>query len=309
MIAGRRRRPGLDLGRRRKPRVALWAVLLVVLAIVIGEVTADVVNSGGTSAEVAAKSYAAAVVPIIEESTTLRLWLTDVRHHAGKLGRLGVETALGRLVTGTHNLERQLANLGIAPPSQRAGRLLSDVLTRRATAARLVMGGVSPRHRPVPPDATGATAILAQAGAEMAGSDRDYARFVSTLPPYVRRTVSLPSTALGRSSGVDDGRPRRLRHLAQPVGVAAHSPVARDRGHLARATGAAHRRAAGGRRLQHDHLNHHHLDNDPAWHGDQFEPARGDHHFHPLHRHVVDDDDHLQVPPAGSAPACSRQAG
>lgn len=173
--------------------MAVWAVLLVLVAIVAGEVTADVVNSGGPSAEVAAKSYAAAVVPIIEESTTLRLWLTDVRQHAGKLGRLGVETALGRLVSGTHNLELQLANLGIAPPSERAGRLLSDVLARRATAARLVMGGVALAIGPSR-DATGATAILAHAGAEMAGSDGDYARFVSALPPYARRPVSLPSS-------------------------------------------------------------------------------------------------------------------
>ncbi len=193
MIPGRRH-AGLDLGRRRRPRFALWGALLLVVAIVIGEVTADVVNSGGRSAEVAAKSYAAGVVPIIEESTTLRLWLTDVRRNAVRLGRLGVETALGRLVAGTHNLELQLASLGIPPPGPRTARLLSDVLTGRATAARLVTEGVALAIGPSR-DVPGATATLVRAGAAMAGSDGDYSRFLSSLPSYVRRSVSMPSSA------------------------------------------------------------------------------------------------------------------
>jgi hypothetical protein len=190
-VTAGRRRPELDFGRRPRPHFALWGAICLVIAVVIGEVTADVVNSGARSAEMTAKSYAAGVVPIIEESTALRLWLADVREHAVRLGRLGVETALGRLVSGSRNLELQLANLGIPPPSPLAARLLSDVLARRATAARLVLGGVALAVGPSR-DVPGATAILVRAGAAMAGSDGDYARFLSSLPPYVRRSVSLP---------------------------------------------------------------------------------------------------------------------
>ena len=132
MIAGRRRRSGLDLGRHPRRRWVAWAIFGLVGAIVIGEVAADIVNSGPPAADVAARSYAAAVVPIIEESTALRLWLTDVRQNAPKLGRLGLETALGRLVAGARNLQYQAANLGIPAPSRRSARLLSDVLASHA---------------------------------------------------------------------------------------------------------------------------------------------------------------------------------
>jgi hypothetical protein len=166
---------------------------VLVAAVVVGEVTADVVNSGPPAADVAARSYAAAVVPIIEESTALRLWLTDVRQHAVRLGRLGVETALGRLVAGAHNLEYQATNLGIPPPSPRCARLLAEVLGTRATAARLVMGGVALAIGPSR-DVTGATATLLRAGDDLAGSDGDYSRFVSSLPRRARRSVPLPSS-------------------------------------------------------------------------------------------------------------------
>src|SRR5487761_1285928 len=138
-----RRRPGLQPGHRSTSKVAGWVALAAVLAIVIGEVTADVVDSGGSAPIMQARTFATAVVPLVEESNVLASWLADVHTDPVKLGRAGIESALGRLVTGCSDLQVQLTNLGIPAPSLASSRLISSTFSLRTLAAREVTGGIS----------------------------------------------------------------------------------------------------------------------------------------------------------------------
>ena len=157
MFGALRRRRGLQVARRSKGRVAAWIATVVVAAIVIGEVAADVVNSSGPASVMSDRTYAAAVVPIIDESTALLPWLTDVRTKPVSLGRAGIESALGHLVSGSANVELQLAQLGIAPPSARAGYAQLIIAYARA-------------NEPVTIDGEGTSTLLITEGGVDAGA-------------------------------------------------------------------------------------------------------------------------------------------
>ncbi|MGD0594683.1 MAG: hypothetical protein ABSB54_13500, partial [Acidimicrobiales bacterium] len=193
MFGALRRRRGLQVARRSKGRIATLAAVAVVIVIVIGEVTADVVNSSGPSSVMSDRTYAAAVVPIIDESTELLPWLTDVRTRPVSLGRAGIESALGRLLSGSMDVQQQLAQLDIAPPSARAGGYLADALAARTRAARAVTGGIAQAIA-----RTGslqqATASLLSAASDLQRSDLDYTRFIVSLPSYVTHYVALPAS-------------------------------------------------------------------------------------------------------------------
>lgn len=143
MIARFRRRSGLPTN-RRSPRVAITvAVVVVIVAIAIGEVTADVVNSAAPATLMQERSYVAAIVPVIDESTALEPWLTEVRDRAPQLGRQGLFAALARLVSGSVDVEQQLSAVGIPSPSERTARLLAAVFANRSLAARTLLGAVT----------------------------------------------------------------------------------------------------------------------------------------------------------------------
>ncbi len=193
MFGALRRRPRLQVAHRSRGRVAFLAGLGLVIAIVIGEVTADVVNSAGPASVMSGRTYAVAVVPIIDESTALLPWLTDVRTHTLSLGRLGIESALGRLVTGSTDVQQQLVNLGVPAPSRRSAGLLSSVFSERTAGARAVAGGIALAIGP-DPDAKGASADLLAAAADIQRSDADYRKFVGSLPGYITEVVGLPAS-------------------------------------------------------------------------------------------------------------------
>src|ERR1039458_507683 len=111
MFGVSRHRPGLQVARRSKRRIVAVIAGVVVAAIVIGEVAADVVDSSGPASVMGDRTYATAVIPLIDESTSLVAWLKDAREQAPRLGRLGVDTALGRLVAGSSQVQEQLAPL------------------------------------------------------------------------------------------------------------------------------------------------------------------------------------------------------
>jgi len=214
------------------------AGVCLVVAIVIGEVTADVVNSAGPASVMSDRTYAVAVVPIIDESTSLLPWLTDVRTHTLSLGRLGIESALGRLVTGSTDLQQQLANLGIPAPSTRTARLLTSVFATRTAGARAVAGGIALAIGPNQSSKL-ASARLMTAAADIERSDSDYRQFVASLPSYVTRYVALPasqwyqsdqwsSSAVGQFATLLDSTPAlRVRESLVILAVALSPPALR----------------------------------------------------------------------------------
>ena len=200
MLGRLRRRPVLHAGRRSPRRIVGWCVLAAALAIVIGEVTADVVSSSDSVATMQARTFAAAVAPIADESTALRFWITEVRRDPLQLGRDGITAALGRLVTECTQVLQQFETLGIAPPSPAPGRLFDSVLRLRLRAAEAFSGTVAVALGPdatVPAVATRLDAV----GRVFALSDGRYRRFLTALPSVARRSARLrPSVWAGSAN-------------------------------------------------------------------------------------------------------------
>jgi hypothetical protein len=199
MLARLRRRPGLATARRSRRALVTAAAVIVVLAIAIGEVAADVVNSATPATLMQARSYIAAVVPVIDESTALVPWLREIRDEAPKLGRQGLLNALGRLVTGSANVQNQLATVGIPPVSRSSNELLTDAFGERSLAARTLSGAIALALDGSAGVGTGAALALSHmeaAAREVRRSDEEYVSFVRSVPPKVRRdTVALPSSS------------------------------------------------------------------------------------------------------------------
>lgn len=198
MLARLRRRSGMQPTRRSWRAVVAAVVGLLVVALVVGEVANDVVDSSRPVDLMEQRSYVAAVVPVIDESTALVPWLEAVRTRPASLGRDGLEAALGRLVSGALDVRQQLTGLGIPPPTAPAGAALDEVVADRLRAARDLAAGVGL----VLSGSPGAEADdrLAEAGRAILASDVEYTHFASLLPRRVRRhTARLPHSSWAAS--------------------------------------------------------------------------------------------------------------
>ena len=256
MTAGKRR-GSFPSARRSTRRVVLVIVGVVVFAIVVAEVAADVVNSGAIAARVAAQTYVAEVVPVIDESSMLAATMSLVRNGTGSLDRTGLEADLGRLVAGTSASVAELGTLGVAAPISRSAQLLKATLTDRADAARTLTGAIELAIGPaasaggsavsalpasvVRARARAATLII-NAGGELMSSDRDYRSFVTSLPRSsksdrlpVSKWVTQPAlwgaapvtTWVAQLSG---GAKLRIHEVLSIVAVTVQPPVVRITG-------------------------------------------------------------------------------
>ena len=218
-------------------------VVLVVLAVIIAEVAADVVDAGRRAAGVTAQTYVAEVIPVIDESTVLASTMRLVRKDATSFNRRVLEQALGGLVAGTSDNLRQLQTLGVPAPTARAQQLLEATLTERADGARMLTGGIALATGPSAVAARSkATTLIVGAGKVLMLSDRDYRSFVLSLPP-ISRSGRLPaSTWVGDPPSWSTGRvtswvsllssrPRlQIRQRLTIVAVTVEPPVVRITG-------------------------------------------------------------------------------
>ena len=200
------RRGSLPSTRRPTRRVVFAIAAVVVFAIVVAQVAADVVNSGGLAGRVAAQTYVAEVIPVIDESTMLASTMHLVRDGTGSLDRTNLDADLGSLIAGTSENLAQLGTLGVRAPTPRSQQLLQATLAARAGASRTLAGAIalavgptasSPSSGsssssgpggPTPPISVvraraEAATLITRAGKELAASDGDYRSFVSSLPP------------------------------------------------------------------------------------------------------------------------------
>ncbi|MGH9294055.1 MAG: hypothetical protein ACRD0B_01885 [Acidimicrobiales bacterium] len=241
MSGGFRRRLGLQARRRSPRRLVAFLVVAVVISIVVGEVTSDVVSSSKAASVMHARTYAAAVAPIMDESTALSGFITDLRRHPLALGREGIATALGRLVEGSEDVRHQLFSLALAAPTQRSERLLASVFSLRAEAARHLTGAIYAAIGPL--HSAGRSARMLRAVAtEIRRSDDRYRRFGRTLPGDVRRDDPLPASswkasadwsarALSRyASELAGARSLRLTRALSIVAVSLSPPALRITG-------------------------------------------------------------------------------
>jgi hypothetical protein len=159
-------------------------VAVFVLAVILAEIAADVVDSRQTAGRVVAATYVSEVIPVIDDSTMLSSTMHLVRDRAGSLGRAGLERALGDLVEGAAANLAQLASLGIPAPSARSARLLKAVLEDRASGSRDLAGAVALAIGPGggPQVLAEASSRVVDAGKELIAADDGYRTFVSSLP-------------------------------------------------------------------------------------------------------------------------------
>ncbi|MGP8163650.1 MAG: hypothetical protein ACLQAN_07775 [Acidimicrobiales bacterium] len=199
------RRGTFPSARRPTRRFVFVIVGVIVFAIVIAEVAADVVSSGVRASRVAARTYVAEVIPVIDESTMLSSTMHLVRDSTASLDRRALEEDLGSLVAGTSENLAQLGSLGVPAPTPRSQELLRATLAARAFATRTLTGAValaigptafsagsasSPGGGSVGPTLptsvvlarAGAAKLIVEVGLELVISDRDYRSFVSSLP-------------------------------------------------------------------------------------------------------------------------------
>jgi hypothetical protein len=184
----------------------LAIAVVVVFGIAAAQVAADVVNSGSLASRVAAQTYVAEVIPVIDESTMLASTMHLVRNGTGSFDRTSLEADLSSLIAGTSENLAQLGTLGVPAPTPRSQQLLEATLAARAGAARTLTGAIAlavgptafspnsgsssssgPGSPTLPISVVRARAtagnLITQAGEELATSDRDYRSFVSSLPP------------------------------------------------------------------------------------------------------------------------------
>lgn len=212
MTAGWRRR-SFPPACRSPRRVVLVVVCVLVLAIIVGEVAADVVNSGSLAGRVAAQTYVAEVIPVVEESTMLASLMRLVRNDATSLDRTGLEADLGRLVIGTSTNLAELGTLGVPAPSSRSGQLLKDTLAAHAEAARTLTGAVELAIGPSPSspgkDGSGPPTSVVQAregcgphraGGRGAADQRSGLPQLRIVPAPVQRPGSPARLEMGDSS-------------------------------------------------------------------------------------------------------------
>lgn len=203
MIAGWRRRRGVAPGRPSRRRTAVAVAVVLVVAVVIGEVVADVVTANAKAGRAESRSYVAAMLPVVDESNALAPVLHHVRSQAVSLTRTELEAELGRLVTGTSDVESVVSSIDLAPPSQHSAALFSAALADRSAGARSLTGGLELAIGPSSATAgngsapgTGtadnavqarATSLVVTAGRDFEASDAAYRGFVASLP-----ATSLP---------------------------------------------------------------------------------------------------------------------
>ena len=236
MIARLRRRPGLNPNRRSRRAIVAAVVIVAVVALVIGEIANDAIKASQPAALVEQRSFVAAVVPVIDESTALVPWLEAVRDRPGKLGRQGLFTALGHLVTGSQQVEQQYASIGIPPPSAAAAGALAEVFAKRLEASKTIAGAVSGSLG----GNGNALGQMEQAAAEIRASDAAYVRFRSLVPKAaLRYTVALPPSAwagslswghpalVGFVHNLSTNSSLRLRHDLTILALTIEPPVLR----------------------------------------------------------------------------------
>lgn len=162
-----------------------WPYLLggLVLALVVGEVTNQVVSSANGAAQRSAGSWVAAVSPLVDESNALVPELVEVRDRATQLRRAQLESLLSELVDGSEQVRAQLAALALAPPTSAAGSALAGVLAGRARASEALASALTlVISSSGPASAQAATEKIASAATRLRLADEDYRGFRRLLP-------------------------------------------------------------------------------------------------------------------------------
>ncbi len=223
--------------RRSRRKVALGAALLLLAALVVGEVVNQIAQSNSPVARRAARSWVAAVGPIVTSSNDLGRALADLRAAAPGATRSVLDAQLAALVAGTTSELDTLAQLDLPVPRGAAGPLLTDVLAARRRGVAALVAGVAlatgpGRSAQVP----AATDRLVAAGRQFRLADDSYVAFRHALPadalggglPASRWLASpgewSPAAAGAFASRLASARQLAERHALALVAVSLEPP-------------------------------------------------------------------------------------
>lgn len=182
--------------------MALVGGVVLLGALLIGEIANQVVGSGTSASAREHRSYLTAVRPISVDSTMVGALVRTVRNGtAVDRGRLALEFTLQRALTGARDDAASLSSIGLGAPSPRLDAALTSAITLRLAAVRALVAGVqaaigAPQR---PRDVQGATALLTSAGAHALQADAAYARWLkgvralhSASHEPISRWIALP---------------------------------------------------------------------------------------------------------------------
>lgn len=198
-------RSGGTPARRLRRRVALIAVVGLVVALIVGEVIDEVVNSGHAVSVRSDASFVAGVGTVVVSSNALGPLFSAIRGApADVVSRPNPKEALAELLdeltSGAASSQMAYADLGLVAPSTRAGQLFGVVLSDRLHAALSCSGAIALATS----SAVGSGALLRAAdelhgvGVELAASDVAYHAFERAVPAG-SHAASLPASRLSVS--------------------------------------------------------------------------------------------------------------
>ena len=166
--------------RRDRRRITIGIAIIIVVAIVLGEVINDIVKSSPPTAKRTEATWVAAVAGIISESNTLSPTIHAIRAHAtdkASYDRVTIELALRDLARASSEQATSFETLGFQAPTATMGTLVTDALTWRADGLSELAHGVTLAVSSKV-GAAGAIAALTAAGARLVAADAAYKRAV-----------------------------------------------------------------------------------------------------------------------------------
>lgn len=179
-------------------RVAIAAGVVLIVALVIGEVVHQVLNASPKVGRRADATWSSAMGPILTSSSTVTPALASLEQPIGST-RVAFETALEVIEQTTTADEADYADLGIPAPSSSLGAEATRVLGDRASAARslaqMVALATGPGH-----DASGAAEACRVAMRAIGSSDAAQHSLIGALSHL--RGVSAPSVSTWGERGV-----------------------------------------------------------------------------------------------------------
>ncbi len=179
-------RPGLSAPRRPRRRIVLVVVLAVlVLGLVVGEISYQVVQSGGAATRRDTLTWDAEAAAIAEQSAVLAQQVHALRGDARSVSasRLTLEASLAALEQATAAQRAAMAAIALPAPAGPIAGELETVLAGRAAGARELATGIGEAIGAAGP--TGAAVALQAAGVDFEQADVAYARFLRLLPRQV----------------------------------------------------------------------------------------------------------------------------
>lgn len=228
MLGARTRRTS-NKTRRDRRRIGLTILIVLVVALVLGEVIDDMVRSTPSAIRRGDRTWVAAAAAVIVQSNLEANELRTIRSRATTrafFDRITLEVALEELQYEATMTESTYARLNLAAPGPQIGSLMDDVLKDRTAGIEALSSGINAAIGR-PPNVGIAGASLAAAGTHLEAADAAYI----SMTRLVRRRghdAAMPrSQWIGQQSNWSTSATSSFAaSLARAPGLAPHPAIA-----------------------------------------------------------------------------------